>query len=291
MSARSKAFTFTINNYNESTLTTIRNIPSWDKFVYICFQKEVGASGTPHLQGYIQLSTRVRFTQVKDKLGGRAHLEDSRGSDQDNYIYCSKEGGQEFTEIGERIEMGRKKRKRDDEDYSDLITYIKEGHTERQIIERFPELCVKNMSSVKYIMGLYKKKPLTIYNGPWLWTLPELFTWDKTLILVGDSGIGKTEWAKSLMINPLFVTHIDDLKRFDCNEHGGIIFDDMSFTQIPRTAAIHLVDNDNPRSIHIRYGRAEIPQGTKKIITSNLHEIFPEDTTGAIARRCFYMDL
>jgi hypothetical protein len=43
----------------------------------------------------------------------------------------------------------------------------------------------------------------------------------------------------------------------------------MSFTHLPRTAQIQLLDSGQGRHIHIRYVRAWIPKHTKKIFTTN----------------------
>lgn len=105
----------------------------------------------------------------------------------------------------------------------------------------------------------------------------------KSIHIQGPSGIGKSCWAKREAPKPaLWVTHMDNLKAFDASHHKSIIFDDMSFLHVPREAQIHLVDNDDTRSIHIRYGVATIPAGTPKIFTSN-GPIFSEDP--AITRR------
>lgn len=105
----------------------------------------------------------------------------------------------------------------------------------------------------------------------------------KSICIQGPSGIGKSTWAKREAPKPaLWVTHLDNLKAFDSTIHKSIIFDDMSFLHIPREAQIHLVDNDDTRSIHIRYGVATIPEGTRKIFTSN-GPIFSTDP--AIGRR------
>lgn len=105
----------------------------------------------------------------------------------------------------------------------------------------------------------------------------------KSIVIQGPSGIGKTTWAKREAPKPaLWVTHMDDLRAFDSSRHKSIIFDDMSFLHMPREAQIHIVDNDDTRSIHIRYGVATIPKGTRKLFTCN-GPIFSEDP--AIARR------
>lgn len=93
---------------------------------------------------------------------------------------------------------------------------------------------------------------------------------DKCLFLIGDSGIGKTTYAKQIIPKPcLFVTHIDDLKKFQIDFHKAILFDDVCFNHYPVQSQIHLVDFENPRSIHVRYGIAQIPAGVPKIFTCN----------------------
>lgn len=92
---------------------------------------------------------------------------------------------------------------------------------------------------------------------------------DSSMIIWGDAGIGKTEYAKFLLGESLMVSHIDDLANFNPEFHNGIIFDDMDFKHFPRTSQIHLLDWDNDRSIHIRYQTAFIPKNTKKIFTTN----------------------
>lgn len=108
---------------------------------------------------------------------------------------------------------------------------------------------------------------------------------DKCLVVIGETGIGKTTWAKTVIPKPcLFVSHIDDLKLFNPSIHVSILFDDVCFCHYPRTSQIHLVDHFEPRSIHIRYGIARIPAGTRKIFTANSNPIDLNDP--AIRRRC-----
>jgi len=129
-----------------------------------------------------------------------------------------------------------------------------------------------------------------IFNGiidPCLQSLKFTLEWlgPKALILVGDSGLGKTTWAKTHIPKPcLFVTHIDELRQFKANYHKSILFDDVSFKHYPIQAQIHLVDFYDPRSIHVRYGIATIPARVHKFFTCNEDPI--DLTHPAIARRC-----
>jgi len=93
---------------------------------------------------------------------------------------------------------------------------------------------------------------------------------EKCLILIGDTGVGKTTYAKQIIPKPaLFITHVDDLKKFEPGYHKSILFDDVCFNHYPIQSQIHLVDYENPRSIHVRYGIARIPAGVAKIFTCN----------------------
>lgn len=94
MSLTSKNWCFTINNYSESDISAISNYDA----KYIIFGKEVGESGTRHLQGFIVLNTVQRMTGVK-KIHSTAHWEIAKGSAAQNRVYCSKDG--DFIEKGE----------------------------------------------------------------------------------------------------------------------------------------------------------------------------------------------
>lgn len=92
----------------------------------------------------------------------------------------------------------------------------------------------------------------------------------RSLVLYGESGVGKTTWAKRHIPLPcLFVSHLDVLKDYDSTYHRGIIFDDVSFMHFPRESQIHIVDTFDPRAIHCRYRVAHIPASTPKVFTAN----------------------
>ena len=75
--SNAKNWCFTLNNYTADDLEFYDNlcekIPL--EISYLVIGKEIGESGTIHLQGFIQLVKKKRFAQVKILLGGRCHLE------------------------------------------------------------------------------------------------------------------------------------------------------------------------------------------------------------------------
>lgn len=86
--SRSRKWCFTLNNYSEEEVKKLSQDLSDYKYV---IGREVGESGTPHLQGYVEHKNQITFSKMK-KLMPRAHIEKARGNGKQNYTYCSKEG-------------------------------------------------------------------------------------------------------------------------------------------------------------------------------------------------------
>lgn len=79
---------FTLNNYTEEQISSIVPIIE-EKCRLGIFGKEVGNSGTPHLQGYIEFKTKGRPMNLFGIK--QIHWEKAKGSKADNMAYCSKE--------------------------------------------------------------------------------------------------------------------------------------------------------------------------------------------------------
>lgn len=291
MAFQGTEFLFTINNYTENDLRDIRAAVdnNWG-CNYICFGLEVGEQGTPHVQGYLQVTRRMRASTVNRRIGNRARLERARGSLEDNQKYTSKTREQDINpneiweEYGEPKEVPKKKKN----DYGNLIKLLQESSDIIDVITNHPELSVKHFSNIIRIREIItRKKEITSFFGPFLWKTPPGFAttdqWDRCLWLKGPSGIGKTQYACSLIERPLFVRHIDQLRSFNANEYGGIIFDDMNFLHWPRESQITLLDCEMPTAIHVRYKVVELPAYTKRLFTSNV-DIF-DMADQAIKRR------
>ena len=102
----SKDWVFTLNNYTEEEITVINGVlEDATKCNYGVYGKEVGESGTPHLQGFVQFVNRKRPNQVSSMLGCvRMHCERWRGSPNEAATYCKKDGN--FTEFGHIVRAG-----------------------------------------------------------------------------------------------------------------------------------------------------------------------------------------
>lgn len=116
-------------------------MPFLDKFaqdhcIYMIYGKEVGESGTPHLQGFMQLKTRLRITQLR-KLGMKCHMEvrSKKSTPQEASDYCKKEG--DYVEYGMLQNQGKRT------DLERVTELIKEGSTLQHVAEECPESYIK----------------------------------------------------------------------------------------------------------------------------------------------------
>lgn len=80
----------TWNNYTEED---VKILEQWleSKAAKSIVEKEVGKEGTPHLQGYVEFPSRIRFSTIS-RAFGKAHWEIARKPRQNNIDYCSKDG-------------------------------------------------------------------------------------------------------------------------------------------------------------------------------------------------------
>lgn len=153
------------------------------------------------------------------------------------------------------------------------------------------DYCVANRIGYGYYNEIRKKRSrvdLTIEEDPNVGTM-NMFLMalqvptDMVIVLLGQTGCGKTTWAKKHALKPsLLVSHIESLKQYDPTRHKSIIFDDMSFKHWPRENQIHIADSYDPREIHGRYTNVILPANLQKIFTCNE---YPFEEDAAIARR------
>ncbi len=261
----------TLNNYTEEDC---RMFESWaDEVKMICISKEVGACGTAHLQGRIKFRRTYRLSGLK-KLHSGVHWEPTKCR-QDS-LYCLKEGSDILIKVD-----NRKQGKRTDLD--DIVEAVKAGKTEKQLWLEHPKTMIRYSKGIlelkKFVNPRCERSKFTFDDFPG-WDKITDFT--KSQIVIGESGIGKTQWALCHFENPLFVRHIDDLKELS-EDHDGIVFDDMDFKHWARNPQIFLLDNDQGSSINCRYYNGYIPAGTRKIFTCN--ELPFDFADKAISRR------
>lgn len=232
--------------------------------------RELHEDGHPHVHVVVRFGARVKTRSnmlVFDIMGRHPNVQVPRGL-KAVLEYCTKGG--DYRDFGPVPSFKEKKTK--GEVYDEL-----RGFAESRNRDGLDRCAVESGISKQWADHLWTRFAAdrsTIHEpgpGAECLQLSGLSYPGGTFVLIGPSGCGKSTWAKRVAPKPaLFVSHVDDLRKFNVDVHKSIIFDDMDFNHWPRTAQIHLVDQHDVRSINVRYGTVTIPAGTPKIFTSNL---------------------
>jgi hypothetical protein len=153
--APAKRWCFTLNNYTPAELTAV--VDSANSFDYLCFGRERGDSGTPHLQGFFILPQKKRLNQLKNFDGlQRAHFEKSRGTPKEASDYCKKDG--DWDEYGE-LPAGKQGQRTDFDELKEWIKEQPERPADREVAEEFPSLWGRYRSSCISFMDLFSPSP------------------------------------------------------------------------------------------------------------------------------------
>lgn len=196
-------FVLTHNNYTQE------DIEFWKKFEcqYIIIGKETAkTTGTPHLQGYVELLKRTTFSSVIKQIPRGVHIEPRRGSQKNAIDYSKKDG--DFFEVGEPKRQGSRS------DY-DLAKYLLSNSVSiSTAMEEYDDFTIGTLNAYeklqKYIeVGGSRVKPCV--------------TW-----IYGPGGSGKTERAYNLAGNSVYKVDLLDKGWFDgYDRHKTVIIDDF----------------------------------------------------------------
>jgi hypothetical protein len=169
-------------------------------------------------------------------------------------------------------------------DITDWTEDVEDGMDHRNLVRKHPALYMRYMRNCTTMEKIFRpEKKKKIYTG---FNIPLQTDFTKPVLLLGPSGIGKSQYAKACLPEALFTRHIDKLVEADLSK--GIIFDDMDFTHWPRSSQIHILDNEEDSTIHVRYTTVDIPAETAKIFTANIMPFIHDE---AIMRRLTIVDL
>lgn len=159
---------FTLNNYSDEEVNSLKKL----NYNYIVFGFEIGESGTPHLQGYIEFKNSISLSSLK-KMIKRAHLERRQGSPLQASDYCKKDGN--FWEDGEISNQGKRT------DLLRLVEIIEDGNSLKDVAKLEP------VSFIKFHGGIQK---LILQNIKKRDYIPNIF------VYYGKTGTGKSFTAR-----------------------------------------------------------------------------------------------
>lgn len=198
---QSKYWCFTVNNPTDADVQALSNLEDAVQHrddprgaSYIVLGREVGDSGTPHIQGYIEFAAKIRGARLQRLLGGRAHVERRRGTAVQASLYCKKDSA--YTEHGELSapQQGRRT------DLEGVFQRIKEGQSFREIADAAPQLfCQYRRGMQAYRELLHPPRHR-----------PDL----RVSVLIGEPGTGKTRYVYRCSPR-VFKVPSHDLRWFD----------------------------------------------------------------------------
>lgn len=250
---QSKRWCFTLNNYTEADVLYYRSLVGRNIATYCVFGFETGASGTPHLQGYVEFPTRIRLTRARALLPN-AHLENRRGSAIQARDYCMKDGN--FEETGEISHPHQGART----DIEELKISLNNKRTLKEISQDHFGQFLRYERSIKSFKFIHStpRDP----NNP-----PEVYCfWGKT-------GVGKTRLVWELAETPENVWVYPGKGWFDgFEDHKIALFDDFRGSSMELHLLLQVLDR---YPLKVRIKGSHVNWNPEKIyLTSNLH---PQD--------------
>lgn len=244
--------------------------------------RERHEDGNYHIHAIVRFGARLRFrsnAQVFDINGRHPNVQVPRRI-KDVLEYCAKEG--DYRDYG--VLPGQTNV------FDELQQAAASGDR-----ARLDRVAITNRVSKQWADHIWEQHCPAIHDvlepsgGIECMQLQQLQLTSVVTAIIGPSGCGKTSWAMRVAPKPaLWCRHMDDLRKLRPHHHKCIIFDDMDFKHMPRTAQIHIVDTHMPSSIHVRYGTVTIPAGLHKIFTGN-EKMFVDDE--AVNRRVRYFNI
>jgi len=215
---------------------------------YLVMGREVGESGTAHLQGYLELKTPERLVWLRGHVHQYAHFEQRRGTREQARDYCMKDGDWIETGVWREEERGRRR------DIEAMVEAASEGKS-------FYDAACEDASVAAFPQAYTK-----LLEGRALANTP---AWRqvKVVVKIGPTGCGKTRSAMSrwpacflqdCTIVPLWWDGYEGQKILILDEFSG---------QIPFHHLLRLLDG-YPMRIPVK-GAFTYGVWTEVIITSN----------------------
>lgn len=245
--------------------------------------KELHAQGTPHFHLALAFSKRIDITNPRrfDILGQHPKLEQCRSygasvsycaqPNKPGYIASIDYPSEETVDTivaasNSSSQTGAVEAATNIESYPGWLDYCIEQHIGFGFAKEIWNISHKDRGTTLE-EGYEEKGQILSRQLEALRFDPERKSW---AIWGNSTGVGKSTWVRINAPKPaLVLSHIDRLKYFDPDYHVSIIFEEMSFTHLPITAQIKLVDEHQAMDHHIRYGVVTIPAAIHKFFTSN----------------------
>ncbi|ALE29769.1 replication associated protein [Lake Sarah-associated circular virus-40] len=210
----SRTWCGTLNNYSQGEYEFL--VQEFNKVAeYWIIGKEKGQEGTPHLQMACSFTRAQKLNYLKQNLSVRAHWEITKGTLDQNRVYCMKEG--DYTEGG--APPVKKQGKRTDIEMA-VETLKATGGDVQEMALTHPEAYVKYSSNFEKLAQRYQKKMRSSGSG---------YVHDRRVIWIyGPSGTGKTRYVhEKELISNLWISGRDLRWWQSYDMEPAVLFDDF----------------------------------------------------------------
>ena len=247
---KTRRYCYTIHNYTKKDLKAFKQLAAaLEKHRYNCFGLEVSPeTGTPHIQGYIELNSAQRFTFLHNYFNFtrngeliKFHIEVANGTAAENKKYCQKDG--DFYEFGEPVTQGART------DLSELKQMVADNPKQAPTIVR--EHCT-NFQQIKLVESL--QQYYLEHRDP---NVPPMVYW-----IFGRSGIGKTKIVYDTFDDVCTVSSCK-WPGTNYNQNECLLFDDYRQEDLPFNQLLKITDR-YPHTLEYKGG--QIPLNSPFII-------------------------
>lgn len=242
---------FTLNNYTEQDVEHIKEGP----FKFLVFQRETGANGTPHLQGYAQGKGSIAWNTWKRLLTDRAAFFAAKGTPRENYDYCTKEDTRDAGTVpfvrGVIPQPGQRT------DIEGLVSLAKDPTKRmRDIIDSNGEGFVRYYKGIDRVRSIFSE--------------PRRFQ-TEVLWFYGSTGTGKSRLADSLAPDAYWKSNDKWFDGYDPIEHDDIIIDDFRSNFHTFNFILRLFDR-YPMQVEIKGGTTNF-RAKRIFVTTSKHPL------------------
>ena len=223
-----RRFCFTINNYTDEDIAAVEALD----YKYLIYGRErAPTTNTPHLQCYVSLRKKTRFTTFRAMVP-RAHVAICKGTHEENVVYCKKGGA--FVEKGE-VRQGYR---------TDL-----DGARQTAL-----DGGMRAVTSAFSYQGIRTAMAFLTYNEPERsLSEPPTVWW-----FYGATGSGKTRAAKALVMGEDAYWKTPGQKWWDgYDAHDWVVFDDFRGSHLKFTHLLRILDS-TPYQVECKGGNRQL---------------------------------
>lgn len=267
---RIRSYVFTLNNYTDDEVAKLQS----GDYTYIVFGKEVGESGTPHLQGFVHFENAKTMSAVHKLAGWKRSALKPAEKPLSAIDYCKKgeQSHGEWEEAGVKgqtyglnadvFERGDFKQGRRTE-LEEVYNKIKNGMSVDDVAWENPDVYERAHKSLSKLEDIRLRRMYRTEMTEGIW-------------IYGATGTGKSEFAFSTFAEGKSYSYPYDNGWWDGYCCQPTVLIDEFRGQIPFNELLRMVDK-HPNYYVRRRNREPMPFLSKKvIITSCLHpnEVF-----------------